>query len=295
MSTRQLLSVILLLTAWHAHLGAETLVLVHGYLGDRTSWQSGEIEQTLQSTGWQRAGAWVTQGQLVHWVDRHQTTGERRYYVTELPSKAPLMNQAQALTVILREIEKRHPDDPLTLIGHSAGGVVSRLALITGGQGQVQRLITIAAPHLGTARAWQAIDATDDSGVFGRLKKWWVKRKVGDQVYAQVKQSRGALADLGPPVPGSLLFWLNGQRHPKIEYVSIIRSAGYGFAGDQLVPAYSQDMNQIPDLRGRSRAIPVAWGHVLQSADANLLVQLLQPKKKPTKTSAGQRQDDVKP
>ena len=165
----------------------------------------------------------------------------------------------------------------MTLVGHSAGGVVARLALVTGGRGQVGRLITIAAPHLGTTRAWQAIEATDDSGLLGGLKKWWVKRKVGEQVYEEVRQSRGALADLGPPVPGSLLFWLNNQKHPDIEYVSIIRSAGYGFPGDRIVPAYSQDMNQVPALRGRSRAIPVAWGHLLERSDAGLLVRLLAP------------------
>jgi pimeloyl-ACP methyl ester carboxylesterase len=187
------------------------------------------------------------------------------------------MVQAQALTAILGEIEKRHTGEPITLVGHSAGGVVARLALISGGQGQVKRLISIAAPHLGTTRAWQAIDATDDSGLLGRVKRWWVKRKIGDHLYHEVQQSRGALADLGPPVPGSLLFWLNSQKHPEIEYVSIIRSAGYGFPGDLVVPAYSQDMNMIPDLRGRSRAVPVAWGHLLEQADANLLVRLLDP------------------
>lgn len=268
---------LLLLLVLQAPVGAETLLLVHGYLGDRTSWQRGGVEQALQRAGWQPAGSWVTQGPVIRWIDRREVKGPQRYYLTELPAQAPLLIQAQTLTAIRKEIEKRHPDDPITLVGHSAGGVIARLALITGGRGQVKRLITIASPHLGTGRAWQALEATDDSGLFGGIKKWLVKRKIGDQTYHQVQQSRGALADLGPPVPGSLLFWLNGQKHPDIEYVSIIRSAGYGFPGDRVVPAYSQDMNQVPDLRGRSRAIPVAWGHLLTPSDAKLLVELLQP------------------
>lgn len=270
----------LLLWAAGGPLRAETLILVHGYLGDRGSWQRGGVEEALQQAGWEPAGSWVVQGRQVVWADRRATSGEQRYYRTELPSKAPLLVQAQALNAMRGAIGQRHPKDDVTLIGHSAGGVVARLALITGGQGQVRRLITIAAPHLGTGRAWQAIEATDDSGLFGRIKKWWVKRKVGDQAYNQVQQSRGVLADLGPPVPGSLLAWLNNQKHPDIEYVSIIRSAGYGFPGDRVVPAYSQDMNQVPALRGRSKAIPVAWGHLLEPSDARLLVGLLAPEQR---------------
>ena len=275
MSIRLVPLLLLILTGIPTHAAAETLVLVHGYLGDRGSWQRGGVEQALRNAGWQPAGSWVTQGPVLRWIERGSSEAVRRYYRTELPAQAPLGIQAQTLNNILREIEKQHPDDPITVIGHSAGGVIARMALVTGGQGQVNRLITIAAPHLGTARAWQALEATDDSGLFGGIKQWFVKRKVGDQVYQQVRQSRGVLADLGPPVPGSLLHWLNAQQHPQIEYISIIRSAGFGFAGDRVVPAYSQDMNQVPALRGRARAIPVAWGHLLEPSDARLLVDLL--------------------
>jgi triacylglycerol esterase/lipase EstA (alpha/beta hydrolase family) len=57
-------------------------------------------------------------------------------------------------------------------IGHSAGGVVARVALVNYGADTVAWLITIAAPHLGTERASEALDATDDSGLVGGIKRW---------------------------------------------------------------------------------------------------------------------------
>jgi hypothetical protein len=98
---------------------------------------------------------------------------------------------------------------------------------------------------------------------------------VGEDTYRTVQQSRGALVDLGPPVPGSLLQWLNGQEHPAIDYVSVVRGAGYGFAGDRVVPPPSQDLNQVPALRGRATTLVVAADHLLGPGDGALLVELL--------------------
>jgi hypothetical protein len=147
--------------------------------------------------------------------------------------------------------------------------------LVNYGAGGVTRLTTIAAPHLGTERAWQALDAADDHGLFGKVKRWFVKRKVGDELYQTMQQSRGALADLSPPVPGSLLYWLNSQPHPDIAYTSIVRSAGFGMPGDRIVPAPSQDMNLIPALRGRANTLVVASGHLLHPNDGDLLARIL--------------------
>jgi triacylglycerol esterase/lipase EstA (alpha/beta hydrolase family) len=82
------------------------------------------------------------------------------------------MEQARFLGGMLGAIAQRHPTDTVDVIGHSAGGVVARLALVNYGAGTVTRLITIAAPHLGTERASEALDATDDSGLVGGIKRW---------------------------------------------------------------------------------------------------------------------------
>lgn len=251
-------------------------VLVHGYLGDAGSWHQPGVSPLLERAGWRAGGHWQSTPsgvKLVPGVTR--PIGELMYLTTGLPSTAPLREQARFLGGMLLATSKRYPNTPIDLIGHSAGGVVSRLALVTYGAGNVERLITIAAPHLGTERAWQAMEATDDRGLFGKVKRWFVKRKVGEDVYRTVQGSRGALVDLSPPVPGTMLFWLNNQKHPNITYVSIVRGAAFGFAGDQVVPAPSQDMNRVPALAGKAQTLVVASGHLLTARDGQLLAEML--------------------
>lgn len=259
------------------------LVPVHGYLGDSASWQQSGVLPVLEEAGWRLAGNWRSTPSGVRLEPVGQSAGEFAIYTVDLPSTAPLMVQAGFLGGMLSGIAERHPTDTVDLIGHSAGGVVARLALVNYGAGTVTRLITIAAPHLGTERAWQALDATDDSGLFGGIKRWLVKRKVGDDVYRTVQTSRGVLADLSPPVPGNLLYWLNGRGHPDIAYVGVVRGVAFGMPGDQVVPAPSQDLRRVPALSGRADIQLVTGDHQLSRQDGLLLSQLVS---KPAKTGS---------
>ncbi len=169
----------------------------------------------------------------------------------------------------LRAIGVRHPHQSITLVGHSAGGVVARMALVRGGVGKVGRLITIAAPNQGTVRALQAVDATHQGGPIGFLKDM-----LGGSDYYAVKDSWPVLLDLSPATPGSALYWLNNQPQPAIRYVSIIRAAPYGL-GDAVVPGASQDLNSIPALHGKALSIVVPADHALTPADGAMLARLL--------------------
>jgi pimeloyl-ACP methyl ester carboxylesterase len=229
----------------------------------------------LAQAGWKVAGNWQSTPSGVRLEPVRPPTGEFASYTVDLPSIAPLMEQARFLGGMLGAIAQRHPTDTVDVIGHSAGGVVARLALVNYGAGTVTRLITIAAPHLGTERASEALDATDDSGLFGGIKRWFVKRKVGDDLYRTVQYSRGVLADLAPPVPGNLLYVLNGRQHPDIVYVAVVRGAAYGLPGDQVVPAPSQDLRWVPALNGRATLRVVAGGHELSPQDGLLLAELV--------------------
>jgi pimeloyl-ACP methyl ester carboxylesterase len=251
------------------------LVLVHGYLGDSATWQQTGVLPVLTQAGWRVEGNWQSTPSGVRLEPVGPPAGEFAVYTVDLPSTAPLAEQARFLGGMLGSIAQRHPTDRVDLIGHSAGGVVSRLALVNYGAGTVTRLITIAAPHLGTERAWQALDATDDSGLFGGIKRWFVQRKVGDDMYRTVQSSRGVLADLSPPVPGNLLYWLNGRQHPDIAYVGVVRGAAFGIPGDQVVPAPSQDLRRVPALYGRASIRVVAGGHELSQQDGLLLSELV--------------------
>jgi pimeloyl-ACP methyl ester carboxylesterase len=229
----------------------------------------------LEQAGWKVAGNWQSTQSGVRLKAAGPPAGEFAIYKVDLPSTAPLMEQARLLGGMLAAIAQRHPADTVDLIGHSAGGVVARLSLVSYGAGTVTRLITIAAPHLGTERASQALDATDDSGLFGGIKRWFVKRKVGDDLYRTIQSSRWALSDLAPPVPGNLLYWLNGRLHPDIVYVAVVRGAAYGLPGDQVVPAPSQDLRRVPALNGRATIRVVAGGHELRRQDGLLLSELV--------------------
>jgi hypothetical protein len=149
------------------------------------------------------------------------------------------------------------------------------LTLIQYGVGQVRRLITIASPHLGTDKVIEALNASNDSGLFGPIKKVLVRDAIGEELYNTLQYSRGILIDLMPPAPGSMLFWLNHQAHTDIECISIIRSAGFNITGDIVVPPFSQDMNQVPELAGKSRSIIMLQEHELTTQDGKLLADIL--------------------
>ena len=125
---------------------------------------------------------------------------------------------------------------------------------------QINRLVNVL----------QAIDVTDESGPFGMVKSFF-----GGDGYDLLRRSRGLLFDLAHPYPGSLLYWLNAQAHPDIEYVSVIRLNPAGYPGDELVPGYSQDMNNVPSIQGSSSIILTPAGHTLVADDAVILLQVL--------------------
>ncbi|MDH3871798.1 MAG: hypothetical protein OEU44_06260, partial [Gammaproteobacteria bacterium] len=86
---------------------------------------------------------------------------------------------------------------------------------------------------------------------------------------------RSLYVDLVRPRPGSLLFWLNNEPHPEIQYFSIVRGKDAALSGDYVVPGYSQDMNNVPVLRGKSSRILIPRQHDLDVLDGNIIVNLL--------------------
>lgn len=245
---------------------AETALLIHGYLGDGNSWKSSGIENTLTRSGWVNGGRLdaSTSPSRLGPDNSHPV-----FFTLDLPSTAPLTHQADVLWARVNQLDDYRPGEPVVLVGHSAGGVVARLALVRFGPGPVTTLITIASPHLGTPRALQGLDVIQDSGPFE-----FIKKLVGGNEYRQVKRSGVTLWDLAPPRPGNLLYWLNTKEHPALRYVSVIRVPGPN-GSDEIVPTFSQDLNQVQSLRGRSEVIPT-WGeHYLDASDGHLIHRVL--------------------
>lgn len=264
----------LLIAAWamligSAPLQADVAVLVHGYLGSASSWESSGVNAVLVANGWKRAGVLRADPYGVELIPVLGDTGENSLYQVELPSLAPMLLQADQLQAMLQQVAQLHPDEPISLVAHSAGGIVARIVLVRGGVPHAKALITIASPHLGTGRAVQALESSDVPYPFYLVQNFFTGGKT-----RMLRESRGALIDLVPALPGSLLFWLNSQPHPQIAYYSIVRPGPVGL-GDELVPVFSQDMNRVPALQGRSGVTVVNSGHVLNMQDGVVLAKLL--------------------
>jgi pimeloyl-ACP methyl ester carboxylesterase len=255
---------------------ADMLVLVHGWRAGADTWITSGVLPTLAQHGWVDAGVLVASpggtAHLLAWGD----SAARRVYRVQLPAEAPLEIQAAHLYAQLDYLRQRHPEDRLILAGHSAGGVVSRLILVRPGAPRVDGLVTIASPNLGTERALQGLDVVDDQPFFcpGPGIRF-LKTLFGGDDFHYLEHSRGALVGLTPAAPGSLIGWLNAQPHPDIRYVSVVRTAP-GYAGDAIVPGFSQDLNQVPALRGRAQVYVTPAGHGLNPADGMLLATILE-------------------
>jgi len=255
---------------------ADVAILVHGYLGDASSWEKSSVNTILRLNGWQQQGILVStpQGVINRMTPKASTDqnkpSKHSFYTVVLPYKEPLEIQAGMLQNMINAVAIQHPDETMTLVGHSAGGVVARLALVQYGKGQVSRLITIASPHQGTPRAAQALKAADSSGMFG-----FVKKIFGGADYQLVKSSTRLLMQLLPAKPGTYLDGLNNAPHPDIQYVAIIRNDPEGRLGDPIVPGYSQNMNNVPALAGRVFIHPTTSVHTLVPQDGILLAIML--------------------
>jgi len=265
------IAVLVLVTGLFSATGrADVLVLVHGYLSGAQSWDASGITGVLQQHDWQRAGVYVAGPAGIQQVPASGVQAANKFYAVDLPSEAPVLVQVYLLNEILDTIGRTHKDEPVILVGHSAGGVVARATLVRGNHENVSALITIASPHLGTSRAEQALDATDIPFPISMVTDFFA-----GETYDTAMRSRSLYVDLVRPQPGTLLYWLNSQPHPDIEYFSIVRGSSEAGWGDYIVPAYSQDMNNVPALQGRSSMINVPVSHGLEPVDGSVIVNLL--------------------
>ncbi|MDH3526361.1 MAG: alpha/beta fold hydrolase [Gammaproteobacteria bacterium] len=255
---------------FHTAARADVLVLVHGYLSGAQSWDASGITAVLGRNGWQRAGVYAAGPAGVQLIPMKRGSADHTFYTVDLPSEAPVLVQAFQLRQILQSVSQLHAGESIVVVGHSAGGVVARAALVRGQARNVKALITIATPHLGTYRAEQALDATDIPFPFSI-----VTDVLGGEAYDTAMRSRSLYVDLVRPRPGSLLFWLNNEPHPDIQYFSIVRGNDAVLSGDYVVPGYSQDMNNVPVLRGKSSRISIPREHGLDVLDGNVIVTLL--------------------
>ena len=253
-----------------APLRADIMLLVHGFLGHAFSWEKSGINLELHRLGWAHAGTFETGPYGPQLLVTPNNGAVNKVYTANLPSETPVMVQADVLKSIFDTLRQQHPDEQVILVGHSAGGVVGRMFLVRHRPENVKGLITIASPHVGTAKAKQALAITRNHGPFNIIKE-----AVGGDDYDDLRHSRGLLYDLKYPRPGNMLYWLNSQPHPDIHYASIIRMDKDGEPGDKYVPGFSQNMNNVPALMGRSSVTIMPMTHSLAPVDAVTIIAIV--------------------
>ena len=244
---------------------AKTLVLVQGYLGNVASYRQSAITDILKIKGWTDGGHLVALPQGV--AGLYKVEGAKRFYTLELPTEAPTTVQAGILASYVRNISEMYAEEDLILVGHSAGGVVSRLMLVQYPDIEVETLITIASPHLGTELAEDGLTlANSPVGFFAPMFG-----------AGTLNRSQALYADLVRERPGTLLGWLNRQTHPDIRYVSLVRGDPRNPAnnGDDIVPGWSQDLNNVVALKGKATTYLTPAAHELTAGDGAMIAGLL--------------------
>ncbi len=264
--SRSLILLCMLLVISPAAAVADTLLLVPGYLGSANSWRGNGITYGLQRSGWQDAGH-LTTGRFDVMGPPFRVGGVKRFYTLDIPTEAPLLVQADLVARYVALVRRRHgKNERVILVGHSAGGVVSRLAMVRYPALKVYGLITIAAPHLGSRMA-------DLGRSVANSPLSWFAPFMGANT---INRSRALYRDLGREGPHNILGWLNRTAHPRAIYVSVIRSnTGNPVAGDQISAGWRQDMNMVPALRGRARTYVSIGDHSLRPADSVLIARIL--------------------
>jgi pimeloyl-ACP methyl ester carboxylesterase len=245
---------------------ADVAMLIPGYLSSPGDWRSSGVVAALEAAGWRDGGdlRWGPQGLL---APGERAPAARTLYTVSLPTEAPLALQARVLAGYVAAIGARHAGEGMTLVGHSAGGVVARLFMVQNPRSGVGALITIASPHLGTETA-------EIGALLGRTPLAWFAPLLGAET---LNRSQGLYQDLSRENSGGILFWLNRQPHPQARYVAIVRAADSLLGlGDLVVPSWSQDLNNVLVLRGRATRILVENGHGLSADDGPVLVRVLE-------------------
>lgn len=267
MKIRHLIMLAIGLLLFPVSLWAKTAVLIHGFQGGGILWRTEGVTPVLQQNGWVDGGNFIPSPQGPYNPANPSGRPERIFYTLELPSRAPVMVQARLLDAYLQRIYALR-QEPLTLVGHSAGGLVARGWLVSSNSVPVNTLVTIATPNVGTPAADMACLANDTpmamfAGMFMGLAKW-------------TDDAEDLYEDMRTEKPGRFLYWLNHQPHPAIRYVSIVRKQQmrpdkYDF----VVPDSSQNMNNVFALRGQSEYWEVEGSHFLGIPDGYALAMAL--------------------
>lgn len=244
---------------------AKTMVLIPGFQAQGMDWRFNQVTPMLQANDWVDGGNYrMTTAGVVNSTSLPGRPDDV-FFTLNLPTTAGIATQATILNEYLKVIYQRR-NEPLTLVGHSAGGVVARHWLVSSAQVPVEALVTIASPHVGTPMAQATRILLSNTDVLKLANKFG---------FGHLKDAKSLFADLEQEKPGNYLYWLNHQPHPDIRYAAIVRSSDRPEAADFIVPEYSQDMNNTYALNGRAERWHSEDTHFLSANDGYLLATIM--------------------
>ena len=248
-------------------LSAKTIVFIHGYMEDSMSWRNSTATVPLLQNHWIDGGILrINQYGVQKYPNIVNPLERDVFYTVELPWTRPIPQQSQILASYLDAIYVVRKQ-PISLVGHSIGGIVARQYLVNNKHVPINALISIASPNLGSPLAKLGHMAT----------KTAIDDLAKSMGYEALKHSKILLKQLRPEKPNTYLYWLNHQPHPNIAYLSIIRKNKKIAVGkfDYAVPPYSQNMNNVWALRGRSAIFSNNEGHGLTTLDGWVVQRFL--------------------
>lgn len=240
-------------------------LLVHGYQSSGQIWRSSQVIYPLMANEWQDAGSFSYEGRQILGPN-FRSSGDNLFYTINLPNNAPILFQVEFLHAVVQSIRQFAPLEPISLVGHSAGGIVARAVMVTHPEHQISQLISIATPNLGTGAAVAgSLLAGSPVGIFARM--------MGEQ---NLSRSGQLLSDLAPQQANNFLGWLNAQPHPTADYIAIIRTEKGLLKGDALINPASQNLRNVWALqRNQVESFWSTGSHRLAAEDGDILAALL--------------------
>jgi pimeloyl-ACP methyl ester carboxylesterase len=122
---------------------------------------------------------------------------DKDFYIFNYDWRKNIDSITEDLNYYLKEkVYSKHPGKNIVLIGHSLGGLVSRVYIQKYHDDRISKIITSGSPHLGTAQVYKAVEAGDFENGNNLM---WLTQKLILQIYRDgVKNDRQIVQEKNP-------------------------------------------------------------------------------------------------